>query len=942
MKKKSLFNISYNVRSISSIGKFNEFKTLISKLPKLPNVISIQETWFRENLLKIYDIPGYKPIHCCRKDGYGGVSLYIRDNLEYKVEKCDSQCFIESIVLNVNSVKINNKPLKIIAFYRSQKCDTRTYLRFIEEALVSFGRNPCIVFGDANIDVPNGYISFNLVELLSLFDFANCHRLVTRPESKTSIDHVYSNIPNLLYIDAVEAKLSDHNLVHCRLELVHNDQLQRNVVRSYCDYDSMVKGIEDDILGNIETGDPSADTEKLISIIDKAITISTHNHLQTSNLRDEITPWINRNLSKLKNYKENLLTLRRKKPKTVGIEEKLKRISKIIKEAYNTSMNFYYTDNLENIKHQPSKSWAFLNKTLGRNQKKEINIKDSDGNPIVDDKQKAEAFNNYFLQSIIDLKAEIQHFPDDNFNMFSSVTRHEDSFQLSNTTPAEIEHIITHLSLRKSPGFDNVSATILRKCRHCLTQNLVNIFNSMINTGVYPSVLKMHKVTPIPKENNASSVDKFRPIAVLSIINNIFERIIFNQISTYFDEKGLLSGNQYGFRKCCGTEEAAINVVNCICKCLDDGNVGAVGVFYDFTKAFDLIDHNILLEKLWLYGIRGKEYSIIENYISLRRQFVEINGQRSSIGLIEYGVPQGSVLGPLLFKIFINDISNLELNGKMFIYADDICVIYPFQHETVAKAYIEHDAAVICEFARVNKLFINAQKTKIIRFKPYSYGTNFSMFVDGKEIVEVESLKYLGLHLQSNLSWDTHIRTLRTKLSQAVGLLYKFKNKFNKETKFLIYQALIQSNLNYLIVLYGFKKTNEFKALQRTQNKALKIVGNLPIRTSTVSLYTDNYPDVLPIYGQYQLQLLMYVFKCMHNIGYHTIKFSLNQNLFNTRHSNNLKVPICRLNATKQRIEYMGSSAYNNLPQSIKIISRISEFKNSLKQVLHENIAELI
>lgn len=143
-------------------------------------------------------------------------------------------------------------------------------------------------------------------------------------------------------------------------------------------------------------------------------------------------------------------------------------------------------------------------------------------------------------------------------------------------------------------------------------------------------------------------------------------------------------------------------------------------------------------------------------------------------------------------------------------------------------------------------------------------------------------------------------------------------------------------------MLYGFKKTNEFKALQRTQNKALKIVGNLPIRTSTVSLYTDNYPDVLPIYGQYQLQLLMYVFKCMHNIGYHTIKFSLNQNLFNTRHSNNLKVPICRLNATKQRIEYMGSSAYNNLPQSIKIISRISEFKNSLKQVLHENIAELI
>lgn len=256
---------------------------------------------------------------------------------------------------------------------------------------------------------------------------------------------------------------------------------------------------------------------------------------------------------------------------------------------------------------------------------------------------------------------------------------------------------------------------------------------------------------------------------------------------------------------------------------------------------------------------------------------------------------------------------------------------------------MERDAALILEYTRINKLILNADKTKLIRFKPHCNNTiNFSVFVDGKEIYVVNSIKYLGVYLQSNLSWNQHIQHMKTKVAQGTGFLYKFKNKFDRNTKFLIYNALIQSHLNYLTAVYGWKKCNELKSLQRCQNKALKVVANLPIMFPTMSLYKDKFKTVLPIYGTYKLQILIYVFKIVHNIGHHTIKFTRNQQLHNTRNNTNLSVAWCRLETTKQRIEYMGSREFNNLPQDLKLLNRISIFKKSLKDYLFQNLEELL
>lgn len=236
-------------------------------------------------------------------------------------------------------------------------------------------------------------------------------------------------------------------------------------------------------------------------------------------------------------------------------------------------------------------------------------------------------------------------------------------------------------------------------------------------------------------------------------------------------------------------------------------------------------------------------------------------------------------------------------------YADDICVLYPYTDEKALKVHMERDAALIFEFSRLNRLVINSSKTKLVRFRPYLRNgqDNFSIFINDNEVFETQSVTYLGVILQCNLSWNLHIDTLKSKISSAIGILYKFKNKFNVETKLMLYQALVQSRLNYLICVYGCRNTLLLKSLQRVQNKALKTVFNLPIQYSTIHLFKDIAKDILPIRGLYKLQILVFVFKSLKNIGHNTISFQINQNRFNTRNNSNLRILRCRLEATKQK-----------------------------------------
>lgn len=256
---------------------------------------------------------------------------------------------------------------------------------------------------------------------------------------------------------------------------------------------------------------------------------------------------------------------------------------------------------------------------------------------------------------------------------------------------------------------------------------------------------------------------------------------------------------------------------------------------------------------------------------------------------------------------------------------------------------MEHDAAIIAEFCRINRLVLNSNKTKIIRFRPHcTIDDNFHIRIGNSLLYESRSVKYLGIHLQSNLSWDLHIQNIKSKVAPAIGILYKYKNKFDIKTNFLIYNSLIHSHLNYMSIMYGYKKSGQLKSLQRIQNKALRNVYNLPRTYSTISLYEDFAKGILPIHGLYKMQMLIFMFKSVRNLVAPSIIFHRNQSTFNTRNSSNLEVARCRLELTKQRIEHSGCSEFNHLPQQLKNILRISKFKTELKAYLLNNVRMLL
>lgn len=934
--------LSINIRSVSSIAKFNKFKNIVAHLPILPAIICIQESWFQRNLLQLYNLPGYNNVHCCREDNYGGCSMYIRETMEYAVDLCESVNFIETIAITLCNQKLSGKSLKIMTYYRSPKCTSMNFYSHIDCLTHRFGRFPCIFVGDSNINFLDESMSQELNSIIESYDFKNCHTFITRPRSGTSIDTVFSNIYDKLKIDSIECKLSDHNMIFCRIESQYQaHDFQENVYTSY-DYDLVKQHFRQNLQLPQLSGNPSSDTLKFVTCLSNAISHGTTEIKKRSLLKYQVAPWLNVNLQSLIQLKNKLLKLRRKS-RTTDVDIRLKRLSKVIKIASKEAMNDYYIDKLSKIQHDPKKCWRFLNQTLGRKRKSDIVLKDVSGEMIRLDKDKAERLNQYFINSVHELRRHFDHSEDESWYAFRTLRRHQNFFRLEETNETQIADLISRMDVNKASGSDKISTKIILKCSSELLPYLVCLFNSSVNNFVFPDILKIQKIIPIPKESHSISVENYRPISILSTIDKIFEKILYQQFSSFLESEHLLSDNQYGFRKGCGTDEAVVNVVNYICDNLDRGYCGVGGMFYDFTKAFDLVDHGILIEKLSFYGCSGRELAYFKSYLVNRKQYVQVGSCRSSTEIVKSGVPQGSVLGPLLFRIYLNDINNIGQKGKIFLYADDLCILYPYHQETLLKSNISHDALLISKYAKLNKLVLNAGKTKFIRFKPQQCNiNNGGIDLNGELIPEVTTVKYLGAYLQSNLLWHSHIEHLKSKVSPITGMLYKLRNKLNVRTKMMIFESLIQSKLRYLSQVYAHRRNAALKTLQVVQNKALKNIFKLPMTYSTLSLYKEVAVTVLPIYGIHMMQLLTYVYKVVHNIGYHTISLERRQNNFNTRHGADIRVCRCRLEITKQRIDYKGCVDYNNLPTFVKNSETISVFKARLKNHLLRNIETLL
>uniref|UniRef100_A0A023EYV3 Putative rna-directed dna polymerase from transposon x-element reverse transcriptase n=1 Tax=Triatoma infestans TaxID=30076 RepID=A0A023EYV3_TRIIF len=362
------------------------------------------------------------------------------------------------------------------------------------------------------------------------------------------------------------------------------------------------------------------------------------------------------------------------------------------------------------------------------------------------------------------------------------------SFQMNEVSQEVILNIVKRLKGKKSTDHFGLSNYIIKKILHYIITPLTVLINTAIREGRFPEVLKIVRVRPILKKGGPNDASNYRPIGMVPILSKILETVVAKQLSEYLEQKGLISEEQYGYREGYNTVDAVSSIVEEIIYAFEKKEK-CVATFCDLSKAFDMVSHDILLEKLERYGIQGKSNRFFNEYLRGRRQYVCHNGNNSAIKQINRGVPQGSVLGPLLFLIFINEVGG-QVPCKVILYADDTTLVTRSNETKLALNIAQDNLKQLKTCIAENELILNEEKTFtkefMIKRQEKSTSTNF-----------------LGIILDSGISWKNHISELNSKLSKVIYLLRSLKDELRAETLRTAYFGLFHSKLSYGIVLWG-------------------------------------------------------------------------------------------------------------------------------------------
>ena len=373
------------------------------------------------------------------------------------------------------------------------------------------------------------------------------------------------------------------------------------------------------------------------------------------------------------------------------------------------------------------------------------------------------------------------------------------------TSPEEIESLCQGLDGSKGPGHDDISPSVLKFISREIGTPLSVLINGCLEAGHFPEFLKVARVTPVFKAGDPTMFGNYRPISVLSAFSKIFERIIQKRILGFFKKQGSIYCAQYGFRRGHSTYMAVLDMVENIRKAWENGE-HCLGIFIDFKKAFDTVDHQILLGKMEHLGIRGVPLELIRSYLTNRKQYVVHNGMESSQQGISVGVPQGSILGPLFFLIYINDLSRVSLFLRCILFADDTNVFVSHKDKRELFRLLGVELGKLSDWFAHNKLTLNYDKTEFINFSKPDVGsqlTNTGLVIDGIPIREVNESKFLGVHIDKNVSWRVHIGKIRTKISQTVGIIGRARRFMDGPQLLDLYNTMVLPHLQYCLINWG-------------------------------------------------------------------------------------------------------------------------------------------
>lgn len=499
----------------------------------------------------------------------------------------------------------------------------------------------------------------------------------------------------------------------------------------------------------------------------------------------------------------------------------------------------------------------------------------------------------------------------------------QESFFMHPTDESELELLIKSLSNDKAPGIDEIGNKLVKLCSGSIIKPLCHIINMSLSQGIFPDCWKTALVIPIHKGGCKSSPDQYRPISLLNTFSKILERIVNKRLAQFVEKNNILSHNQYGFRKEKSTEEAVLNLVNLVSSDLDKGK-SCIGVFLDLAKAFDTVSLPILLEKLSRYGIRGIPHNWFTSYLTMRKQVVKINNSHSDTEYTHYGVPQGSILGPLLFNLYINDISDCVKNlpnSAVFCYADDTALIFSDSNWEKVLSQTEKGITSINSWLDNNLLTLNPSKThficfhKTIKSAPTNLtklllhhcnlvpNCNCNVYIDRKD-----STKYLGVIIDEKLTFTHHVTAVAKRSRKLIPIMKKLRDISDKKTLKLVYTSLCESILTYCILAWGGASKTHFLEIERAQRSILKVLYKKPFLFSTDQLYLDC--EALTVRQLFIFNSVIYTHKKQ-------LLFRQTSS-YTSKRTNRIPVPTMRLAFGQRSPQFLQPFLYNKLLKHCK------------------------
>lgn len=935
--------LQINIRGMNRMEKLDSLCIFLKNLPVVVDILLIGETWIKENRSRFYNIPGYISVFSCRSNSSGGIAVFIREGLNFDVKANTEDNGLHHIEVVVQAVQSR---ITIHGIYRPPGFDTENFLSFVEQLISSLNpRNPCFLLGDMNIAV-NDTESREVqkyLQLLASYNMTVTNTYCTRPASNNILDHVVcqTEISERITNSTLDCDLSDHCYVITHFNVTIG-KVNRTLTKSIVNHREISTHFRLFLQStNLSIMQPN---ERILAIVNRYTHLKERFSRTISvevKVKQNVCPWYNFDIWKLGRISNNLFQRWKRNRNDQHIKDLLEHANRRLAEAKRRTKSKFYQQLFSS--NNPKQLWSRINNILGnRSSKPKIPILEVDGLQITNPDDLGNAFNSFFSSVGENVARNLNSDGDHNkFNTMDSSVR---SMFLRPASQVEITNIIDRLDCSKATGVDGFPISALKEYKQELSSIICTSFNDSISSGIYPDCLKKAIVYPIFKGGDPSNPTNYRPISVLPSINKIYEKLLSSRLRCFLESTALLYKKQYGFRQGSSTEMAALELLDDVASAVDQKGVAAV-IFLDLSKAFDTINHDMLLKKLYTYGIRGIANDLLRSYLSDRQQKVMVSGHSSDYQNVNCGVPQGSNIGPLLFLIYINDIANLRVLGHPRLFADDTAILY--KGKSVSDLYLDMqiDMQLLTAYLENNLLSLNPKKTKLMIFggTEDQGSSNPTLIVNGETIEEVASFKYLGVHIDSKLRWDVHIRKIITSCSSLCGILRKLSNYVPRHVLLKIYYSFIHSRYQYGIAVWGTSYNTYLKDIQVQQNRCIKAIYKLPFLYPTNSLYNTTEHRIFPIKGMFTLRICLTMYKIINNLNlHHNWSFASAIHQYRTRNAHLLQLSGFRTEIGRKRFQNIGPSIYNQLPDDIKNAQPISQFKSRLEEHVKNNIDRFI